>query len=109
MTTDKLPDTTVMLPIPWHWGDTDMVKQLQIEINDDHVLANKVVKTIARRQDNDDVLFEIVNDEYKYAVVHLTWSQHTEISRDYPRTKLYKTWQDLYDNRIMVDHVDFED
>lgn len=109
MTSDTSPDKTVDLPIPWHWNDVDMVIQLHTEINDDHVLSKKVVKTIARRQDNDDVLFEISNDEFKYAVVHLTWSSHKEISREYPRTQLFKNWQDLYNNRIMVDQREFED
>lgn len=109
MTTNKFPDKTIELPEPWYWTDSDMVNQLNFEINDDHLLATKSVKTIARRQDNDDVLFEILNDEYKYAVVHLTWAQHKEISREYPRTKLYKTWNEVFDNRIMIDHKDFQD
>ena len=102
--TAKLPDKSSDLPIPWHWRDTDLVKQLFREIRDDHVLAKKTVKSIARRQDNDDVIFEIFNDEYKYAVVHLTWSSKTLKSNIFPTTQLFKSWQDLYENRIMIDN-----
>lgn len=41
---------------PWYETDQDLTKQLKIEIDSNHVLADKKVKTIARRDDNDDVL-----------------------------------------------------
>jgi hypothetical protein len=104
LTTDKFPDKSIELPVPWHWRNIDLTKQLHREINEGHVLFNKTLVTIARRQDNDDTIFEIMNDEYKYAVVHLTWSQIKLKSIEYPLTKLYKDWKDLFNNRIMVDH-----
>jgi len=86
-----------------------MVVQLQREIPDGHLLSNKALKTIARRQDCDDVLFELINDEFIYAVVHLTWATHKLSNQSYPLAWLYKNWQDLYDNRILVDKQSFQD
>src|SRR5688500_17450198 len=105
----NLPANFSQLLEPWHRCNTDLVKQLLREIRDDHVLARMTLKTIARRQDNDDVIFEIFNNEYKYAVVHLTWSNKTLNSNIYPSTQLYKSWQDLYKNRIIQDHKNFGD
>ena len=66
------------------------------------------MKSLGRRQDNDDALFEIENDEFKYAVVHLVWSQNRQSDPGYPATTLYKDWQDVYTNRILEDANDWE-
>ena len=71
-----------------------------------HVLYGKELRTLARRQDNDDVLF-MVNGE-TFAVVHLTWVTSPPIDRQWPITDLYKTWDDVYMNRILADKQDFE-
>ncbi len=74
-----------------------------------HILETKLLKSIARRQDNDDVLFELENDKFKYAVVHLTWAQKTLIDNHYPTTQLYNDWKDLYVNRILLDNKGWEE
>ena len=99
------PDNTIELPEPWHWTDLDLTDQLKKEIRIDHILYNKSVKTIARRQDNDDVLFELADN--KFAVVHLTWQQSTSTHKDFPSTIIYNNWQEVFD-RIIVDKADFE-
>jgi hypothetical protein len=95
-----IPD---VLPVPWHWDNRDLTIQLRREMPVDHILSNKKLKSIGRRQDNDDVLFELENDKYKYAVVHLTWAQKRLMDNKYPTIRLYKDWNDLYVNRILKD------
>lgn len=103
---EKIPET---LPIPWHWDNTDLTIQLKKEIPTGHLLSGKKVRSVGRRQDNDDALFEIDSDEYKYAVVHLTWAQKKLKDPKYPTTKLYKDWNDLYVNRILRDKEDWDE
>ncbi|MDR6405990.1 hypothetical protein J2W57_002964 [Chryseobacterium ginsenosidimutans] len=47
---------TLEIPEPWYWTNENLSDQLQIELNKDHILKGKIVKTVARRQDNDDIL-----------------------------------------------------
>jgi len=96
------------LPIPWYWDITDFSQQLYNEITSGHLMEGKKVKSIARRQDMDDFLFEIENDEYQFAVVHLTWTK-TQVSNKWPITRLYKDWNDVYQNRILKDKWKPED
>lgn len=106
---ELIPGDTIHYLKPWHADDIDLTVQLQREINKKHILYSKSVKTIARRQDNDDVLFEVDSAEFKYAMVHLTWAQKTLDDPKYPRTEMYKDWQDVYENRIIKDHEEWED
>ena len=100
---NKFQDASKELLKPWYWSSMDLTEQLHKELSDVHILFAKSLKTIARRQDNDDVLFQLENDYYKYAVVHLTWTQEKQTDRRWPATELYKDWDDLYKNRILVD------
>ena len=97
------------MPEPWYWDNYDLTEQLFKETPDSHILFSKTSNTIARRRDNDDVLFQIENDRYEYAVVHLPWSSEKQTDGKYPKTKLYRDWNDLYTNRILVDKINFED
>jgi hypothetical protein len=106
--TTQFQDIPDVLPKPWHWDDIDLTKQLHKEISRKHVLFSRPLKTIGRRQDNDDVLFQLENGDFKYAVVHLTWSQKKVKDSRFPKTKLYKDWNDLYTNRILLDSIGFE-
>lgn len=106
---DLVPGDALHYLKPWHPDNTDMVIQLHKEMNKRHLLYGKPVKTLARRQDNDDVLFEVNDADFKYAVVHLTWAQKVPEDSNYPRTKTYKNWQELYETRIVIDHQGWED
>ena len=100
-----LPDR---LPLPWHWDDVDLTPQLRRELPQGHILYNKKLRSVGRRQDNDDALFELEDDENKYAVVHLTWSQKQSTDINYPKTKPYKSFQTLLKERILADHEGWE-
>lgn len=96
------------LPSPWHLENIDLTKQLHRELSEKHVLFGVPMKTIGRRQDNDDVLFELENQKHQFVVVHLTWSSHTIADPTYPAIRFYKDWEDLYENRLLPDSRDFD-
>ena len=106
---ELIPGDTIHYLKPWHADDTDLTVQLHREISKKHILYGRSIKTVARRQDNDDVLFEVDDAEFKYAMVHLTWAQKMLDDRKYPRTETYKDWQEVYENRIAKDHEGWED
>lgn len=106
---ELIPGDAIHYLKPWHADDIDLTVQLHKEINKKHILHGKSIKTIARRQDNDDVLFEVDGAEFKYAMVHLTWAQKTLEDPKYPKTETHKDWQDVYENRITKDHEGWED
>jgi hypothetical protein len=94
------------LPEPWYWTEQDLTDQLEREIGKTHVLHGKTTKTLARRQDNDDVLFLVDNE--KFAVVHLTWASQRQTDNRWPTTQLFDNWDDLYHKRILKDKEEFE-
>lgn len=75
---------------PWWLISTSMseslTKELEKEVSPKHILYGKVAIAVARREDNDDVIFWIQKLN-KYAVVHLTYSK--EISSEFPITRLF--------------------
>ena len=99
--------SSLELPEPWYWTYHDLSNQLQIELSDDHQLKSKKVKTIARRQDCDDVLFEL--EDGKFALVHLTWRQTAHTDNQWPSTKIFNSWNEVYVNRILPDAKDFQE
>lgn len=96
------------LPEPWYWTSQSLTEQLQKELNSKHLLYGKQAKTIARRQDNDDILFQLLNCDYDYAIAHLTWSENSLADGKYPKMILYKDWQNVYTNRILKHKAEFE-
>jgi hypothetical protein len=99
-------DTTKALPKPWFWTEQDFEDQLKREVGSNHILYEMAATTIARRQDSDDVAFGLENG--KYAVVHLTWSNHFHKDPRWPVTEIFDNWESLYRNRILVDEKEFE-
>jgi short-subunit dehydrogenase len=78
---------------PWHptnSSDDGLKDQLHKELSKRHVLFGKKVRPIARRQDCDDVLFDVTNSDHKYAIVHLTWSMKEVSDPHFPRTQLIR-------------------
>ncbi|MXV50771.1 hypothetical protein GS399_07280 [Pedobacter sp. HMF7647] len=102
--TTSEPNQTKELPEPWYWTEQDLNEQLASELSFRHILYEKKVQTLARRGDNDDVLFRVFNSEFKYAVVHLSWSGSINKEGHWPTVQIYKDWDDLYENRIKTDN-----
>ncbi|WP_338869258.1 hypothetical protein WBJ53_19665 [Spirosoma sp. SC4-14] len=61
---------------PWIASDssTDVMTELQIEINRHHPLFGKAVELVGRSLQADDYLFKVANCSDEYCVVHLTWT-----------------------------------
>lgn len=87
-------------------NDVWLVKELQKEICSQHVLYGLSVMGVARRGDNDDVLFATSDPISPLAVVHLTWTGRRESDPHWPSTTLYKDWQDWIQRCLLPDHED---
>jgi hypothetical protein len=81
--------------IPWHPTDQPLDEELFRELGKHHRLYGMQARAIARRQDNDDVLFALSGGDAPapLAVVHLTWSGHPDQHPEYPSTALYLTFE----------------
>jgi hypothetical protein len=88
--------------LPWHSASDDpdqvagMERELQCELSPGHPLYGMPVKTLARRQDCDDVLFAVQDGTGRVAVVHLTWTQSPPDCPPWPHTTLFpnlETWE----------------
>lgn len=82
----------VSLPELWVACGAGLEKELEKEVglNLLHPLRGVQATSVARREDNDDVLFRLYNHTHHLAVVHLTWNR--EILPTFPSTQLYKSW-----------------
>ena len=105
-----VPGNEIHFLEPWYRmeaGNQNLEKELYAEISKRHILFGKKVKAIARASNKDDALFEIIDGHDKFAVVHLTWAGKEESNSQYPQTRLFKDWVDLYNNCIVPDHKEF--
>lgn len=83
---------------PWVLIESDLEKkrlkeELEKEINSNHVLYGKENIPIARREENDDVIFKISDDSF--ALVHLTWLGKQEIDERFPFTEIFSSLKEL--------------
>lgn len=84
---------------PWIMNESqELVRELEKEVNRSHILFGINLRTVARRIDQDDVLYQIVNDPGKYVEVHLTWAKNE--SELWPRAKIYNTFDEWIINRM---------
>jgi len=74
-TENELPEGWILLS---ENSARTMKEELQREICNEHILHGKEVYAIARREDRDDVLFSVKDEENPLYSVHLTWSQESK-------------------------------
>ena len=87
---------------PWQFVlEPSTVDELKRELNKNHVLRGKSCVQVARRCDNDDVVY-IVNDE-KLAFVHLTWSGKEDRCDEFPWTVIYDSVKDFVEKQLNPD------
>ena len=84
-----------------------LVKELEREVTQGHVLWKVKTRAIAQRSDSDDVLFEIESEQGKCAVVHLTWSGKPEQDSRWPDMRIYATIDLWADECMKTDHAEF--
>ena len=95
---------------PWRRPDSEncsaLEKELQKELTKEHILFGLKAKCIARRGDNDDVLFMIDSDKFLYAVVHLTWA--SEFNSDFPVTEVFNDFNHWVTKGYEKDVAEYE-
>ena len=79
--------------------------ELYRELPADHVLAGQRVRALARRQDQDEVLFAL--DDGRCAVVHLTFCKTPETDRRWPSTDMFASLEDWVERGMKWDAEDF--
>ncbi|MGK5639196.1 hypothetical protein ACSNOK_12950 [Streptomyces sp. URMC 126] len=76
-----MPDVPSLLPAPW-WvpegGMRAFERELRRELSPGHPLHGAEVVAVAVCEGCDDVLFEVANGPFPWAVVHLTWTGREE-------------------------------
>jgi hypothetical protein len=89
---------------PWHLVNDELARalesELRRELSPDHLLGGRAFLAVARRQDCDDVLFQV--EGVGFAVVHLTWSGR--VDPRWPRTEIYGSLDDWIERRMKPDH-----
>jgi len=99
--------------VPWHpVGDDSaqvagMERELERELSPGHPLFGLPVKTLARRQDCDDVLFALQDGTGRVAVVHLTWTQSPPERPPWPGTTLFQSLEIWAAGGMRSDSEDF--
>lgn len=84
-----------------------LVAELQRELAPGHPLYGSSTRAIARRGDNDDVLFTLENGQV--AVVHLVWSGHAEQPPSWPWAVTYRDLEQWLSECMRRDHDEFGD
>ncbi len=82
-----------------------LVKELEREVSENHVLWNLRSNAIAQRSDNDDVLFDIEGSA-AVAVVHLTWSGKKELDGRFPETRIFQSFDAWREKCMNVDNAE---
>jgi hypothetical protein len=93
------------------WYPVEDGSRLEAELSREspltHPLYGQQTHAVARRTDNDDVLYYLPHGEVPLAVVHLTWS--VESNPNFPRTGFYSSLHEWVEACMKVDHADFID
>ena len=71
---------------------TRIAERLKQDLPKGHVLSGLELKAVARRVDQDDVLFEVVGGDQPLAVVHISWRRETDPR--WPWTTFYQSWDE---------------
>ena len=93
------------LPAPWTPVSVEQAhileQELRRELCREHPLAGIEVECLARRADQDDVLFRLRGCQSEFAIVHLTWTR--ESVPEWPATSFFANAEDLADNWRRID------
>jgi len=94
---------------PWQKTDQKIFEEeLKKEISPKHTLFGKKLTVIARRLDQDEYLFEIDNED-RFAQVHLTWKGKAEIEKTWPKTSIFYSLIEWKEQVMIIDHKNYDD
>ena len=108
--------STMSLPIdlrelqwlaPWAPTDAPLEEELRRELGPGHVLAGRAARAVARRSDDDDVLFLLPDGPAPLAVVHLTWQGSQERDARWPATRLLASVEEFVAEVMRPDSLAF--
>ena len=98
----KIPASQWLEPwIPVSSGGA-LERELALELPTQHILKGISVRAIARRLDNDAVLFELSGHVKPFAVVQLLYRH--QMDAQLPWTVLFDSWEDWVENCMEPDH-----
>ncbi len=99
---------------PWYYIGSDYKNEVEIvekelykELCSEHQLFGHKMIAVARREGQDDVLFCFNEDKSRLAEVHLTWKGGIESSPTWPRTKIYTSFKEWSEKRMIPENQDF--
>src|SRR5689334_10663252 len=81
-----------------------LLEELHRELCSEHILFGVPVRPIGRRDDCDDVLFEITDGSDRVALVHLTYAHHPETNPLWPSTQMFTNWEHFAGEEMMRAH-----
>ena len=83
-------------PKPWYFIESDgtFERELEKEVGEGHILFNKKLIAIGRKDGHDDVLFCFVENPSMLTAVHLTWKGEKERNYSWPRAKIFNSWEE---------------
>jgi hypothetical protein len=81
--------------------------ELPKELSASHSLRGISCRPLAQRLDCDDVLFATPGAVQPFAVVHLTWSGHTDPNEGWPWTTFYDSLERWRTDCMIPDHKDY--
>jgi hypothetical protein len=90
---------------PWYYDLSGLEGELAREVSPRHPLAGIEAIAIARRGDNDDVLFFLPNHDPPLAIVHLTW--HYESGATWPRVAFCSSAEEFSTVHMKRDHEEY--
>lgn len=88
---------------PWH-AVAGALEELELakKVSSAHPLFGVEALAVARRNDNDDVLFFLPGQGHELAVVHLTYN-HNENSAEFPWTRFFDSFAE-FEEIMKTDH-----
>jgi len=92
---------------PWKATDEALDVELRREVGRGHPLEGRRAVAIARRMDQDGVLFWLPDRPGLVASVHLTWRGVRERDPRFPWTRIYDSVADWIEQEMRVDHADY--
>ena len=92
---------------PWEPTEAKLDVELEREVGPGHSLHGRRAVAVARRRDQDDVLFWLPDGPALLAVVHLTWTGQRERSPAWPFVILYSSIEDWIERGMRPDHAEY--
>ena len=89
---------------PWEACEGGFEAELRREVGPGHVLYGLRAVAIARRLDDDEILFHVPLCPLPFAVVHLSGARRPETDEIWPETELYRSLADWASRCMEPDH-----